>query len=207
VPKIAASVGDRNASTKASGVQQPDQRAPSPPVGAVIRRLRTQKRMSLREVAELSGLSISFLGSVERGESDIAVGRLAQVAAVFGHDVASLLGYTIRQTTPRILDAKEHIRIPRGRGVDFVAMRIPGTSIEFMSATLQPHSRFDDVITHAGIDVLYVVEGSVILLFDNVDHPVKAAECVVWPSSHPHSIRNDEDEPARIVGFTSETVY
>lgn len=182
-------------------------RTPSPQVGEVIRRLRTQKQMPLREVAEKSGLSISFLGSVERGESDIAVGRLAQVAAVFGHDVASLLGHTLRQTTPKILQGDDRIRIPRGKGVEFVATRIPGTPIEFMSATLSPHSRFDDVIAHAGIDVLHVVEGSVVLVYDGVDYALAESDCVVWPSSHPHSIRNDGDQVARIVGFTSETVY
>jgi len=45
-------------------------------------------------------------------------------------------------------------------------MRIPGTSLEFMSATLAPRSRFDDVATHVGIDVLFVVEGSVVLVFE-----------------------------------------
>jgi transcriptional regulator with XRE-family HTH domain len=163
--------------------------------------------MSLREVAERSGLSISFLGSVERGESDIAVGRLAQVAAVFGHSAASLLGHTLRQTTPRILEGDERIRVPRGKGVEFIAMRIPGTAIEFMSATLAPHSRFEDMIAHAGIDVLHVVEGTVVLVFDGVDYALAESDCVVWPASHPHSIRNDADGLARIVGFTSETVY
>ena len=64
-----------------------------PRVGEVIRKLRLARGLSIREVAEAAGLSSSFLGAVERGESDIAVGRLAQVAGVFGHDVASLLGY------------------------------------------------------------------------------------------------------------------
>jgi mannose-6-phosphate isomerase-like protein (cupin superfamily) len=32
-------------------------------------------------------------------------------------------------------------------------------------------------------------------------------ECVVWPSSHPHTMRNDSDAPAVAVGFTTETVY
>lgn len=163
--------------------------------------------MSLREVAEASGLSVSFLGSVERGESDIAVGRLAQVAAVFDHDAASLLGYTLRRSEPHILRAEARVRVPRGVGIDFVATRIPGTPVEFMVATLQPETAFDDVTSHAGIDFLFVVDGSVVLVFDGVDHPVAQSECIVWPASHPHSIRNDTGKPARVVGFTTETIY
>jgi transcriptional regulator with XRE-family HTH domain len=169
--------------------------------------MRLQKRMSLRDVADAAGLSVSFLGSVERGESDIAVGRLAQVAHVFDHDVASLLGYTLRQTQPKILDASERMRPPRGPGVDFTATRIPGTTVEFMVATLAPKTRFEDVVSHAGIDFLYVVEGSIVLEFDDQEYPVRQAQSVVWPSAHAHSIRNDTDSVAQIVGFTSETVY
>lgn len=163
--------------------------------------------MSLREFADASGLSVSFLGSVERGESDIAVGRLAQVAAVFEHDVASLLGYTLRRSEPMIIRPSEQVRVPRGAGIDFAALRIPGTPVEFMLATLQPHSSFDDVTTHAGIDVLYVLEGTVVLVFDGRDVTVQESECVVWPSSHSHTIRNDTDGVVRIVGFATETIY
>jgi len=47
----------------------------TPRVGEVIRRLRRRRGLSLRDLAEQSGLSQSFLGAVERGQSDISVGR------------------------------------------------------------------------------------------------------------------------------------
>ena len=51
-------------------------------VGAIIRRLRRQRGLSLEELAQASGVSASFLSAVEREVSDIAVGRLAKVARV-----------------------------------------------------------------------------------------------------------------------------
>ena len=95
--------------------RQPRPVPPTPRVGDVIRQLRHQHGISLRELAEQSILSRSFLGAVERGRSDIAVGRLA--------------------------------------------------------------------------------------------HPVRAGECAVWPSSHAHTVRNDANEAARAIGFTTGTVY
>ncbi len=147
------------------------------------------------------------MGAVERGESDIAVGRLAQIAQVFGHDVASLLGYVARRSQPHLIRPEERVRLARGRGIDFSAIRIPGTTLELMLATLSPHSRFDDVVTHAGTDVLYVVEGEVVLVVDGVDYPLRQGDCAVWPSSHPHTVRNDSDRPARAIGLATETVY
>ena len=179
----------------------------APRVGEVIRRLRRQRGFSLRDLAERSGLSQSFLGAVERGRSDISVGRLSQVAYVLGHDVASLLGYSLRRATPVVIRPHDHVATSRGEGVEFRTVAIPGTHLEFMLATLGPRSRFADEVTHAGIDVMYVSEGSLVLVVDGVDYPLDASECAVWPSSHAHTVRNDGDVPAVALGFTTEAVY
>lgn len=180
---------------------------PTPRVGEVIRQLRQHRGLSLRDLAAQSGLSQSFLGAVERGRSDIAVGRLAQVAAVLGHNVASLLGYSLRQTTPVFIQPEEHVTVERGEGTELRAFRIPGTNLEFMVASFGPRAQFADAVTHAGLDVMYVAEGDLVLVVDEIDYPLRAGECAVWPSSHAHAVRNDADEPARAIGFTTETVY
>lgn len=95
----------------------------------------------------------------------------------------------------------------RGAGVKFTALRIPGTTLEMMIAELQPRSRFDDVVSHAGTDILFVAEGELVLVVDDVDYALKAGDCAVWPSSHAHTVRNDADRPARAIGLATETVY
>lgn len=182
-------------------------RAPAglPDVGAVIRRLRTQRGISVRALAAACGLSASFLGAVERGDSDIALGRLALVANALDHDVASLLGYSLRQATPRFVPPAR--QGARGDGVEFSAFRIPGSQLELLVASFAPHSAFDDSITHAGIDVAYVAQGELLLVVDGAEYPLSQGQCVVWPSSHPHTMRNDADAPAIVVGFATEIVH
>lgn len=180
--------------------------AATPRVGEVIRRLRGQRGLSVRGLAERAGISASFLGAVERGESDIALGRLAQVAGALDHDVASLLGYSLRQGTPRMIEPVTSKR-SRGRGVDFAAFRVPGMNLELLVATFEPRTQFNDVVTHAGIDVMYIAQGELVLVVEDEDYVLGEGECVVWPSSHPHTMRNDSDAPAVAVGFTTETVY
>ena len=178
-----------------------------PAIAAVIRRLRRQRGWSIREVADAAGISPSFLGAVERGESDISVGRLAALARVFGHDVASLLGYSARQSRPHLIRPDERVEMSRGDGINFTALRIPGTTLEMMIATLEPHAAFDDVVTHAGTDILFVAEGELVLVVDDVDYPLTEGDCAVWPSSHAHTVRNDSGRPARAIGLATETVY
>jgi transcriptional regulator with XRE-family HTH domain len=202
-PSVAIPSGDGS-----MALTEPDASAHAlPAIGAVIRRLRRQRGWSIRDVADAANISPSFLGAVERGASDISVGRLAAVAHVFGHDVASLLGYSARQSRPRLIRPDERVRLFRGKGIDFTALRIPGTTLEMMVATLEPLAAFNDVVSHAGTDILFVAEGQLVLVVDGIDYPLSEGDCAVWPSSHAHTVRNDSDRPARAIGLATETVY
>ena len=60
-------------------------------VGKTLRRWRREAGLSIREVAERSGLSVSFISLFERGRTEIALSRLLSLANVFNRDVSDLL--------------------------------------------------------------------------------------------------------------------
>lgn len=178
---------------------------PSP--GAVLKRLRTQQGMSLRDVSHKSGLSTSFLGTVERGESDIALERLAKLARVFGHDVGSFLGFSARQSTPTFMTAEGRVRVERGEGIDYEVIRLPGIGVELVRVTMAPMSRFASQMSHEGVDVTLVVSGTVCATYNGEDYVLDEGECVMWSGGYSHSFRNDTSEPASYIGFVTATVF
>ena len=60
-------------------------------VGARVRQTRAERRMTMRELAERSGLSLRFVSQLEAGEANIAIGRLASVARALGVPIAELV--------------------------------------------------------------------------------------------------------------------
>jgi transcriptional regulator with XRE-family HTH domain len=178
-----------------------------PDVAGVMRRMRQQQGMSLAELAEASGLSASFLGAVERRETDIAVQRLARVAAVFGHDVGSLLGYSLRSVAPRIVSADDRFQVDRGDGITYEVMRIREVDFELVITSLAPKTAFQDEITHAGIDICVPVDGAIVIEYDGVDFPIATGQTATWAGSHPHRVRNDGDVTARVVSVTTASMY
>ncbi|MGH2617084.1 MAG: helix-turn-helix domain-containing protein [Thermomicrobiales bacterium] len=176
-------------------------------VGAIIRRLRRQRDLSLDDLARASGVSASFLSAVEREASDISVGRLAKVARAFGLDVPTLLGYFSRYGKPRFLSSAERIPIDRGPGIDFRHLRVPGVDFELVTVTIPPRTAFQDATAHPGIEILYVVAGEVVLVYDGVEYPMTAGETGVWSGMHVHTYRNDGDIAAQFIAVSTETIW
>ncbi|GAA1653008.1 XRE family transcriptional regulator [Mycolicibacterium murale] len=188
----------------AAPIDDPELGYPSP--GEVLRRLRTQAGYSLRDVATRSGLSQSFLGQLERGETDIALERLARLARVFGHDVGSFLGYSARRSAPVMLD-DSRVVVERGEGVHYEVIRLPGLGSELILVRLAARSGFSADLTHEGIDVTLVVEGTVIATYNHEDYVLQAGDCIMWSGGYPHSFRNVTGKRASYVGLVTANVF
>jgi transcriptional regulator with XRE-family HTH domain len=178
-----------------------------PEVGKILQRLREQRNVSVRELAESSDLSESFIRAVERGESDISLGRLARLAHFFNYDLGSFLGFTSRLSRPNFVGKEHRATINRGRGVAYEALHLPGIDLDFVTVELAAHSKFKNELTHEGIDVVYVLEGEIVLVVDGADYPMAEKECCVFSAAYRHLVRNDSDLPAKIVSITTGRMY
>jgi transcriptional regulator with XRE-family HTH domain len=174
-----------------------------PNVGEILRRMRRQHKLSVRQVAEKSDLSPSFLHAVEHGESDISLSRLARLARVFGYDIGSFLGFTTRLSKPNFIGKNERGLINRGKGVRYESLRLPGIEFELEAVEFAAHSAFRNELSHEGIDVVYCTRGKLVLVFNDEDYPMEEGDCCVFSAAYPHKIRNDTNEAAALIGFTS----
>jgi transcriptional regulator with XRE-family HTH domain len=178
--------------------------ASTPPnVGLILKRMRTQRGFTVREVAEASGLSPSFLSAVERGASDISLGRLSRLAGFFEHDIGSLLGYSSRASRPRFVENMDRVSINRGKGVRYELLRPAGLNLEIQRVVFEPRSGFRDELVHEGVDIVLVTDGQIVLTVDGVDYKMTAGECATFGAGFRHKLRNDSGRRAAVVAFTT----
>lgn len=178
-----------------------------PDVGRILQRLREQRGVTVRELAEKSDLSESFIRAVERGDSDISLGRVARLARFFEYDLGSFLGFTSKLSHPKFVGKEGRAAINRGRGVKYEALHLPGIDLDLVLVELAPQSKFKNELSHEGIDVVYVTQGEVVLVVDGIDYPMKERECCVFAAGYRHRVRNDSRKPASIISITTGRMY
>jgi transcriptional regulator with XRE-family HTH domain len=169
-------------------------------MGQRLRATRTDLGMSLAEVARHSGLSISFLSAVERGQSSISVGNLFKLADAYGTTVPAL-GSTQRGSQRNVLHPHERARYSAGGGrvliEDLIAT--PG-ALEAQHMEIQPGGGSEDAYAHPGEEMIYILSGTLSFVIDERDmYHLGAGDTLYFQSTQLHRWSNDGQEPVNLI--------
>jgi transcriptional regulator with XRE-family HTH domain len=87
-------------------------------LGERLQRLRTERKWSLTELAEESGVSRAMINRVERGVSSPTATILGRLSGAFGLTVSQLLDESLDHEVPRATDPDDARGIQRGATAD-----------------------------------------------------------------------------------------
>jgi len=169
-----------------------DQKKRQPDVGQRLRDLRTERGWSLAEVAKRSGLSVSFLSSVERGTSSISVGNLFKLADAYGTTVPGLGAG--RQRGPSSMvhpgDRRQFVAAS-GRVLIEDLIASPG-ALEAQRIEVQPGGGSGEAYTHPGEEFIYLLGGCLTFLIDETEqYRLNEGDSLFFRSERRHRWWND----------------
>ena len=169
-------------------------------VGPRLRELRTERGWSLAEVAKRSGLSVSFLSSVERGTSSISVGNLFKLADAYGTTVPGLGAG--RPRAPRSMvhpgDRPQFVAAS-GRVLIEDLIASPG-ALEAQRIEVQPGGGSGESYTHPGEEFIYLLAGCLCFLIDEAEqYRLTEGDSLFFRSERGHRWWNDGDSPAVVL--------
>jgi transcriptional regulator with XRE-family HTH domain len=178
--------------------------AASRALGRRLRECRIQRALSLADVANATGISVSFLSLVETGKSDISFGRLMRLVVFYGIDFDELVDTPA--ATPVVVRAGEegHL-VSQGEGIDVgLLAHEPHGPLMTLLAVYEPGGATSDRIEgEAQPTFVYVVEGALELSFA-ADAPLTlaAGDSAYLAAASPSGYRNINDGPTRVVFVT-----
>jgi transcriptional regulator with XRE-family HTH domain len=169
----------------------------------VLRGHRERQRLSLRALADESGLSASFLSQVERGLTDPSVGSLRRIARGLGVRISELLD----DGSP----AMPGVELARQQDRQTIELTHSGVVIEpfpvtesfDLSAQIRRYS--DDVAVasaetaHEDDELLYVVEGQLELVTGDSRAVLGAGDGAVVRRQAPHGLRPVPGKSPRVL--------
>lgn len=174
-------------------------------VGPKIHALRKAKRMTLQQVSDRSGLSVSFLSQVERDLASPTVISLAHIAHALGVAASYFLppppsGDTVVRSYDR-----QPFKLSDG---EVVYARLGG---DFDGRTLEPilvtyPPRFvSEVFHHDGEEFLYVLQGQIEVYLDDDAYSLHEGDSMHFASKQTHRVENPRDLPAQVVFVNTPT--
>jgi rhodanese-related sulfurtransferase/transcriptional regulator with XRE-family HTH domain len=162
-------------------------------VGENVRKLRSQRGLSLDGLARVTGLSRALLGQIELGKASMSVSVVWRLARAFDVPFSALLVSSEPPATS-VLRASTAKRLvsPDGR-FSSRALYTPGPDVdaEFYELVLSPHSREEAQPHQPGTrESLVVAAGRLELLVGNERHELRKGDAILFRADVEHTYIN-----------------
>ena len=171
-------------------------------VGANVREVRTQRGLTLAELAEAAGLSKGFVSQVENDKTSPSLDTLERLADALSVAVVELLRVPAPVPPPptvvrRVLPPAD---APARRTPDVVALTPPGSALGLYVVELPAGAALGDSShAHEGAECCLVLAGRVQADQAGAWLTLEAGDAVSWTPGQRHRLINSGPGPARLV--------
>jgi transcriptional regulator with XRE-family HTH domain len=179
-----------------------------PAVGERVRALREAMDLSLRDLAERSGVSAPMLSQVERGETSPTLAVASKIASGLELSLSQLLRLDEGSHLVVVRSSDRRGRRRGGHRVEELTPPIPGQRAEVSLHRLDPGASTggtgDPPMHEPGSrETIYVNSGSSVLVLDGEPHRLAAGDAVTFDADLPHHFENRGEEPAELLAVVA----
>jgi transcriptional regulator with XRE-family HTH domain len=177
-------------------------------IGPRVRALREAMSLSLRDLAERSGVSAPMLSQVERGETSPTLSVAARIAAGLDLSLSQLLRLDEGGAVTVVRPADRRGGGGGGHAYEILTPPLPGQRAEVSRHVLAPGASTggpgDPPMHEPGSRETALVErGTLVLVCDGDRHELSAGDCVTFDADLAHHFENPGDDEAALLAVVS----
>ena len=177
-------------------------------VGARVRALRDAMGLSLRDLADRSGVSAPMLSQVERGETSPTLAIAARIAAGLELTLSQLLRLDEDRHVVVVRQGEGRKRRRGGHRVEELTPPLPGQRADVSLHRLEPGTVTggpDDPPIHepGSRETAIMLDGMATLVFDGQRHELREGDSVTFDADLVHQFENNGSHPAELLAVVA----
>ena len=181
---------------------------PDGAVGPRVKSLREAMDLSLRDLAERSGVSAPMLSQVERGDTSPTLAVAQKIAAGLDLTLSQLLRLDEDRHVVVVRRNDRRTRRRRGHKLEELTPPLPGQRSDVSEHTLAPGAATggpDDPPVHepGSRETAVVLDGTLELFIDGQRHELAEGDTVTFDADLPHHFENNEETDARLIAVVA----
>jgi transcriptional regulator with XRE-family HTH domain len=170
-------------------------------LGASVRMARKRRRMTLQDLADRTGVSVSMLSMLERGVASPSIGTLVSVSSALGVHMAQLFQDPSAQAPSPVRRRADQVVVQAAEGV---SRRLVHTDmehdLEMVINEYEPGTSSSKTpVHHDGMEFGLIISGTLTVSLDEVDYDLEPGDGIAYSSSAPHVLTNNGLVKARAV--------
>ncbi len=172
----------------------------------------------IREMREICGYSAEFMAgelkiplgtynAYEASGENIPISAVYHMANLFKVDMSEILtGRTPRLDTYCVVPAGKGEKIDRYPGYYFqgLAYKFMNKLMEPMVVTVEPSDGDPELVTHSGQELNFVLEGRVMVIFDDKRLILESGDSIYFNPTHLHGQKALDGKPAKFLTVIAE---
>lgn len=163
-------------------------------IGQKVKGLRSQKKMTLKELSEKTSLSIGFLSQLERGLTSIATDTLAVIAEVFEVELSYFFIKPRVLTRPIIRSyEKEVFSICTSGCIQYnLSNNLKDKEMLPRLIEILPNNTEEEIqpYMHEGEEFIYILEGTLTIFLEEEQYELYPGDSIHYHSSSSHNWAN-----------------
>lgn len=162
--------------------------------GTIIRKLRKEKNLSLKELSEKSGVSIAMISQIERGNADPTMTTLYKICEGLNTTITSLI--VGEQKPERVVrkNSRRTLFLPNSKVKYQLLTSHLKKNLEMILVELEPKQQDRQLISHQGEEVGFILQGQLTIILGDEEYVLEEGDSITFESTIPHRFINHGDE-------------
>ncbi len=175
-------------------------------VGNRLRQLRESRKVSMRSLATMSGLSANALSMIERGKTSPSVSTLYRIADALAVPVTDFFGPEEVRKKVVFLKAEERTRLPFMRGLweGLGGEMFTGRAMPFLLTLENGASSGPNPMLHSGHEFVYCLRGQLEYQVEGQVYNMESGDSLLFAAQLKHRWRNPGGIVTNVLIFISD---